>query len=131
MDSRSRIGVRDRLRGNDRRGNMTNEKIENYKKKLEQERKLVLAEIKESEKPSTFGADVDSGDEETDEAEELNNQLAIANDLKNRLAEIDIALSKIQTGKYGICENCGKKIEDGVLDISPESRFCKECKLKK
>src|SRR5581483_862566 len=110
---------------------MTKEKNEEFKKKLEQERKLVLAEIKESEKPSTFGNDIDSGDEDTDEAEEFSNQLAIAHDLKNRLSEIDIALGKVQTGNYGMCENCGKQIEDEVLEISPESRFCKQCKLSK
>ncbi len=110
---------------------MNNEQIQKYKNKLEQERKMVFAEIRESEKPSSFGTDVDSGDEETDEAEELSNQLAIANDLKGRLSEIDIALGKIQSGGYGVCEDCGKQIEDAVLDISPESRFCKKCKLKK
>jgi DnaK suppressor protein len=110
---------------------MNTEKIEKYKNKLKQERKMLLAEIRESEKPSTFGTDIDSGDEETDEAEELSNQLAIAHDLKNRLSEIDIALGKIQSGGYGICESCGKHIEDEILEISPESRFCKECKLKK
>ena len=109
---------------------MTHEKIEFYKKKLEQERRMVFGEIKESEKPQS-AADINDWDEETDEAEEISNQIAIASDLKNRLSEIDIALEKIQRGKYGICENCGKPIENEVLDISPESRFCKECKLKK
>ena len=110
---------------------MNNEKIAEYKKKLEQERGMLLREIKESERPSTFGNDIDSGDEETDEAEEISNQIAIANDLKNRLSEVDIALGKIQSGNYGHCENCGKQIEDEILEISPESRFCKDCKLKK
>ena len=111
--------------------NMNNEKIEKYKNKLEQERRMILVEIKESEKPPAFGTDTDSGDEETDEAEELSNQIAITHDLKNRLSEIDIAFGKIQSGKYGICEKCGKQIENEILEISPESRYCKECKLRK
>jgi DnaK suppressor protein len=113
---------------------MNNEQIAKYKTKLEQERKLLLAEIKESEKPTTLGTDIGDEDEDTDEAEEMSNQIAIANDLKKRLDEIDIALGKIQkgdSGKFGVCENCGKQIGEDVLEISPESQLCKECKLKK
>ena len=51
-----------------------------------------------------------------------------ARDLKDRLDEIDIALAKIQSGTYGVCEKCGKPIEYEILSIDPESRFCKECK---
>ncbi|MDE2019647.1 MAG: TraR/DksA C4-type zinc finger protein [Patescibacteria group bacterium] len=109
---------------------MTNEKIEFYKKELERERRMVSNEIKESEKPQS-APDINDWDEETDEAEEISNQMAVANDLKTRLSEIDIALEKINEGKYGVCEKCGKPIENEVLDISPESRFCRECKLKK
>ena len=90
---------------------------------------MVSDEIKQAEKPVDFGSDVDSFDEEADEAEEVSNQLAIANDLKGRLSEIDIALAKIASGKYGVCEKCGEAIEEEILDIDPESRFCKKCKL--
>ena len=90
---------------------------------------MLVGEIKQTETPSKFGSDVDHFDEETDEAEEMGNQLAIGQDLKNRLAEIDIALDKIKSGGYGICEKCGKNIEKEILDVDPESRFCKEDKL--
>ncbi len=104
---------------------------EEYKKKLEKERLLLLAEIKQHERPTDFGNDTESPDEETDEAEEFSNQLAIARDLRNRLEEIDIALGKIYSGTYGICESCGGKIEKEILDVDPESRLCKNCKSKK
>ncbi|HVO28945.1 MAG TPA: transcriptional regulator [Candidatus Paceibacterota bacterium] len=108
---------------------MTPQKISEYKTALEKERSLVLSEIKQSEKPVDFGDDVDHFEEESDEAEEMGNQLAIAQDLKKRLNEIEAALAKIQNGKYGICEKCGREIEHEVLGIDPESRFCKSCKL--
>jgi RNA polymerase-binding transcription factor DksA len=107
---------------------MTQEKLKQYKTKLESERRLVSEEIKGTQKPVTFGADVDSFDEKTDEAEEVGNQMAIAQNLKDRLNEIDIALEKIHSGKFGTCERCGNKIEEEILDIDPESRFCKKCK---
>jgi DnaK suppressor protein len=109
---------------------MDKQKLDGYKKKLEKERGMLLAEIKQSESPKNFGADTEDPDEESDKSEEVGNQLAVAEDLKNRLGEIDVALSKVQNGKYGICEGCGKAIEVEILDIDPESRLCKTCKSK-
>ncbi len=109
---------------------MNQERLDEYQRKLEKERLLLLSEIKQNEKPTEFGNDVDHFDEEADEAEELGNQLAVAHDLKNRLDDIDVALGKIREGKYGACERCGKPIEAAILDIDPESRLCKDCKSK-
>jgi DnaK suppressor protein len=107
---------------------MDKQKLEGYKKKLEAERKLLVSEIKQSEKPVDVGNDLEDPSEETDKSEQLGDQLAIAGDLKNRLSEVDLALEKIHNGKYGTCEKCGKPIESEILDIDPESRFCKNDK---
>lgn len=107
------------------------EKIEldKYKKRLEEERAKLLARIEEN--PSEdFGSDADM-DEGADEAEELGTHLGINQEFKERLAEIDAALSKMANSTYGICENCGKNIEEEILKISPESLLCKNCKLSK
>ena len=110
---------------------MITQKIEFYKAKLNKERTLILGEIKETEKPVDFGNDIDGFDEKTEESEETSNQTSIANTLKARLAEIDTAIEKIRVGEYGICESCKKEIEEVILDLDPESRFCKHCKLAK
>ena len=109
---------------------MTQEKLNGYKRKLEQERVLILAEIEQNEKPVDFGSDIDHFDEKTDQTEEMADQLGVAQDLKLRLDDIDVALAKIQNGNYGICEKCGKEIEDEILEIDPESRLCKNDKMK-
>jgi RNA polymerase-binding transcription factor DksA len=108
---------------------MTQEKIKEYKNKLEKERTLILAEIKQAEKPVDFGSDIDHGDEDSDQTEDLGNQLAIAQGIKLRLDDIEAALEKIREGKYGICEKGGEEIEEEILDIDPESRLCKHHKL--
>jgi DnaK suppressor protein len=110
---------------------MNDDQLKEYKTKLEKERGLVAGEIAREEKPVDFGSDVDHGDESSDASEEMGNQMAIANDLKNRLSEIDIALEKIRVGTYGMCEKCDKQIEHEILAIDPESRFCKEHKIQK
>lgn len=108
---------------------MNDEQLKEYKMKLEKERAMLNTEIKRTETTPDFGSDIDHGDEESDEAEEVGNQLAVGQDLKNRLAEVEIALGKMQSGGYGVCEKCGENIEKEILDIDPESRFCKKDKL--
>lgn len=113
---------------------MTENQQQIHKERLEKERSLLLAEIKRYERPTDFGHDTENTDEETDATEEFGNQLAMANDLKIRLDEIDIALGKIyadKNGKYGLCERCGKEIGAEVLNVDPGSRLCKHCKQQK
>jgi len=110
---------------------MNQDQLKEYKAKLEKERALIAAEITRDERPVDFGSDIDHGDEESDKSEEVGDQLAAAEELKSRLTDIDIALEKIRSNKYGFCEKCGKPIEHEILAIDPESRFCKECKMQK
>jgi len=107
---------------------MDQTQIDGYKRRLEKERMLIAREIKNNESPIDVGADTEDPDEETDKSEILGDQIAVAEDLKRRLADVDVALEKIRKGTYGICEKCGKPIEKEILDIDPESRLCKRDK---
>ncbi|MEK7641101.1 MAG: hypothetical protein AAB389_03855 [Patescibacteria group bacterium] len=104
----------------------------------------VLAELKEkllktqaeivnqlkSEGVVDFGSDTESevAEEEADEAEELSKNEGIAQELKGRLIDVKNALDKMAKGAYGKCEECGMDIEEEVLAVDPESRWCKMCK---
>ena len=44
------------------------------------------------------------------------------------LAAVRDALRKILEGTYGICERCGKPIEEERLEAIPTCRYCKTCK---
>ena len=46
------------------------------------------------------------------------------------LKEIDYALSKINNGNYGICEQCDLAIDHKRLEAIPHTRLCLECKSK-
>jgi DnaK suppressor protein len=63
-----------------------------------------------------------------DEVEEYSTLLPIEYSLETRLKNINLALEKIKTEKYGICEKCGKEIDKKRLKIYPEARFCLKCK---
>ena len=101
-----------------------------FKQKLEQEKNDILSELKKHKEVPDFGSDVDV-DEETDESGAFGNELSIFQTYKNRLADIESALKKIEEKKYGICENCKKEISPDLLSVDPESRLCQECKLMK
>ena len=40
------------------------------------------------------------------------------------LREIEAALQRIEEGRYGTCEICGKPIEEGRLEAIPWTRLC-------
>ena len=56
---------------------------------------------------------------------------ALAVKLEEGLAEVDNALSKIEAGTYGVCEECGKEIAPARLEAKPEARLCIDCASKR
>ena len=44
------------------------------------------------------------------------------------VAQIDYMLQRIDSGKYGICEDCGKRIPAARLRAMPFAYLCVECK---
>jgi len=46
------------------------------------------------------------------------------------LKYLDRALSMIDAGTYGYCDNCGQLIQKKRLELVPTSRLCIACKLK-
>ncbi len=111
--------------------------IEELKQKLEQEKELLEKELgkfaKKDNKPS---GDWDtkfphfngsSMEEEADEVEEYETLLQIEHKLETRIKDINSALDKIKSGKYGVCEKCGKEIDKERLIAMPEAKFCLKC----
>ena len=50
--------------------------------------------------------------------------------LKGRQNQIEAALRRLETGKFGICSRCGKEIEIDRLRAKPYARYCVRCKEK-
>ncbi|MDP2594187.1 MAG: TraR/DksA C4-type zinc finger protein [bacterium] len=49
---------------------------------------------------------------------------AILADLEARYEHVRSALERIETGTYGVCETCGKKIEKERLEADPAAVTC-------
>ena len=101
--------------------------LEELKGKLLEGQKEIAGQLKKLGGVPDFGSDTEGSlfDEEADEAEELHKNLGEAQTLKERLLNIKNALDKMHKGTYGKCEECDKEIEYEVLNVDPESRWCK------
>ena len=57
--------------------------------------------------------------------------IGMQHELRNRdinlLKRLEIALQKIETEEYGICEDCGEEIAEARLRIVPDAQFCVMC----
>lgn len=72
--------------------------------------------------------DATSADENdlADTIEDYEGNTAILKQLETRYNEVLKALDKIKNGTYGVCEVCGKPIEEDRLEANPAARTCKE-----
>jgi DnaK suppressor protein len=104
--------------------------IEDQKQRLLAAKQEIEQEIEDLKGVPDMGSDTDSFEEEADEAEEYVAHLSMSDALAKDLQSINEALSEIAKGVYGICGKCGKKMTRALLLVAPESRICRECKLK-
>lgn len=54
-------------------------------------------------------------------------QNSLTNHEKGKLYNVEVALSKIENGTYGICDHCKANIDEDRLDILPETSLCSNC----
>jgi DnaK suppressor protein len=102
--------------------------------RLESDKKRLLGELEQlsvAGRPSEErreGSPFGKREEEATESLELERRLALERGIKEQLASIGVALSKIEAGTYGKCEVCGKPIEQPRLEALPHARRCMNCK---
>ena len=58
---------------------------------------------------------------------EVGLHLALRRRLEERRSEIEAALKRLDTGAYGICEDCGEEIGLARLMASPTAQLCVHC----
>lgn len=76
-------------------------------------------------------SDLDFGDSFADAGSvtaERTEVLGLVDSIKSQLDDVDAALARIESGKYGTCANCGKDIPAARLEARPASVLCFDCK---
>lgn len=117
---------------------MQEERLRAVRGALEEERKRVLQHIEEIERgnldvPLTRAIhDLSSYDnhpaDQGSETFEREKDIALRENARIILHKIEDALSRIDEGKYGICERCGKIIDEARLEAIPYTTLCLHCK---
>jgi DnaK suppressor protein len=107
--------------------------------KLEEERRRIRAEIaalteadsqSERERAGRAGRGNHMA-EDASETFEHEKSLALLQNLRSIESQVERALSKLERGEYGRCEDCGKQIAEERLAAIPYATLCIECKAKR
>jgi len=107
-------------------------KLLTIKKKLLKQRQDLLSEAEQTLN-SKISTEKESFPDPTDQAvAELDNNFLLR--LRGReqklLKKIDEAISRIDGGTYGVCEECGGQISIKRLEARPVTTLCIECKTR-
>jgi DnaK suppressor protein len=103
-------------------------KVEKFKKMLLEQRARVLNRTI-SRGPEAFRINQDDLVDENDHAAAVVQQglnLEVQERDRKLLIEIDRALSKIETGTYGLCEDSEEPIDEARLEAQPWTRYSVE-----
>lgn len=107
-----------------------------FEKKLIEERKKLLRELEyeggqisktQLESSGDLSAYSNHMADQGTETERREITSQILSTRREALSEIDLALKKVNHGKYGFCENCGKAISKRRLKFLPQARKCIKC----
>jgi DnaK suppressor protein len=93
--------------------------------KLRQATARLVDEDVEAAASELSHADQHPADEATELFEE-ERDLGLEHDVDHLVAEVDAALQRLEEGRYGICEACGRPIPDERLEAMPAARYCLE-----
>jgi RNA polymerase-binding transcription factor DksA len=86
-----------------------------------------LTELGFAEQDDT-GLEYDSNFADTSQVTAERSEAAtLAGKLREHLADVELALHKLEDGTYGACENCNTEIPEARLEAIPAGRLCMNC----
>lgn len=116
--------------------------IQQMKALLEQEKETLVGELETVSSPDSgdhapgnraprfpnYGDDaLNANDDSPSEVEDYTVNVNVTGTLSDRLAQVDGALSRIESGTYGVCAKCNKPIPEERLKVNPAAEMCMEC----
>ena len=112
----------------------TDAEVAEIRTELEVEAKTLREEIGQAETEIAERVDalaLEGGDDEADASSKVaqrEHDLALSQNTRELLDQIEHALARIEAGTYGVCETCGKPIGKARLQAFPRATLCVECK---
>ncbi|MGI8533075.1 MAG: TraR/DksA family transcriptional regulator [Geodermatophilaceae bacterium] len=72
-----------------------------------------------------------AGDDQADAGSktfEREHEMSLAKNRRDLIIQFEHAVERIEAGRYGLCESCGKSIAKARLQAFPGATLCVECK---
>ncbi len=114
----------------------TQDEVTEARTELQSEAMRLRSELDASER-ALMGLMRDSGDGAGDDQADTGtknitreHELALAHNAREMLDQTERALERLDTGTYGLCENCGNPIGKARMQAFPRATLCVECKQK-
>lgn len=106
------------------------------KNELLAEKKALEYQIRELKSQDPFSdqdrlIDNAASDQEANEESGHDRVAALISASELRLKDIVAAFTRIESGKYGLCSNCGQPIEHKRLEALPTATLCINCEAAK
>ncbi len=94
---------------------------------LEAERAQLRAQLDQLGEDGDAPADFDDNFADSGQVQAERDEVsALANQLRERLVDVEDASAKLDDGTYGLCERCGATIGEARLEAMPATRYCIE-----
>src|SRR5215210_4833026 len=109
---------------------MDAQKIEHFRTVLQEELKRRTQNVREDQAAALEAAADDGVKDSVDMSlQDVNQEIALRlGERESRMvADIDQALSRIKEGTFGVCERCGKPIDERRLEALPTARYDASC----
>jgi RNA polymerase-binding protein DksA len=102
---------------------------ESFRRRLEEERERLITEVERLGVPEQDnpGYSTHIADDATEVLENTKNH-ALRQNLQRLLGQVNDALEKFDKGTYGLCEDCGDKIDRARLKALPYATLCIQCR---
>ena len=108
---------------------MIGEKIEYFRDELTQRLAELLVEVNKPVKDSTdLNQNLPDPNDRATAESDMSFTLRIREREMKLMAKITEALERIESGTYGICEECEEEISEARLKARPMTTLCIECK---
>jgi DnaK suppressor protein len=95
------------------------ERLQSTRQEILEDMEHLRTDLRNMAEPSADEADVD--------AYEREKTWALVQRLQHKLNSLDQAIQLAQKGRYGLCNNCGERIDPARLEILPEATMCLSC----
>lgn len=108
---------------------MRKNKLDDFKKILLGLRKRTEGDYERTVESSSeeFGGDVPDVNDEASRTMSRRILLEIGDKSHEAIKCIDDALTRIESGEYGKCKECGEDIPEKRLELLPYAMYCVEC----